>query len=457
MSLASILCLFGMILSGFITYQMASGVNLLRFPFLFSIVHFIYIFPRIFAMTISGGEISRYYDAQGVLNVMSFMSLFCYIAGLVGYIATRPKVFSVGAWNLSRRTATHLAIVSSILGFVSIGSTTILVLKVGGFTEYYLNSGFYDQIFEGETVWLLFFSRLIYPAIASMGLLAISTRSPWSFAVLLVLCVIPLLNVIYLFRRSDVIYLIFILSYFVIAYRGVMLGRAPVLICSLGIAVTILLFPALRQEAVTGGRYIDTAYKSAGAVGYLKSTFEVKPGSEIIASAARIEKIVATGHLGWGAFLWDSLVSQFLPSVLVGPEAKKALMLSSNSTDGKHRGVYDRFNFDNLAPYGFTEAFEQFSYIGWIVFVGVGLIAGVLERNRNTIRTDVFYVVSIPFLLLSATNDIYTLPAKLLTIYLVTRLLPRANRFQSDYVLSPRDLLRIPRQQTCNKYSIKNS
>lgn len=89
--------------------------------------------------------------------------------------------------------------------------------------------------------------------------------------------------------------------------------------------------------------------------------------------------------------------------------------------------------------------------------MGVGLIAGVLERNRNTIRTDVFYVVSIPFLLLSATNDIYTLPAKLLTIYLVTRLLPRANRFQSDYVLSPRDLLRIPRQQTCNKYSIKNS
>lgn len=420
-----VLGLLGLGISLALTIRNARGEKLSQLVFLFSAVHLFYIFPKVIALSESGTQAAQYFQANGTTFIVAYMALACYLATIITYSLLAPGgglaygINGIGA--LSRRLRRFSVVIGclGLLGFLG------LMARSGGLQNYFFGLAFYEQELTGITVWLIFLSRFIYPAIAAMALIATLRPTRLTLTLLALLALFPLMNIVFLFRRSDLLLLGFIAAY-ALAMSGRMRVNRMYMLAALGAAaVSITLFPYLRQEsisAVTGWQYSSADMTLRERI---EDSFDVSDSDEIVRAASAIDLSYKTGRLDFGAFVWDSMVHQFIPATLVGAEAKQSLLLGQREGHDDVQSYFNEQSFFYVAPMGFAQSYEQFGLFGWIIFAGFGAMIAGVERRSWKVSNQIFLMIAIPIVCLAASNDIGSMPARLFTFWVLTRFLGR--------------------------------
>jgi hypothetical protein len=391
--------------------------------FLFSSVHVLYVFPKVIAIAVSDTYTAEYYQNNGVDVIVSYMALLCFLATILTYKFLAPKQSTAyGIANVKVFTK-RMSLFAVVVGGFGLGAFLGLVAMNGGLGNYYMELSFYQMELTGVSVWLIFLSRFIYPAIAATALVAALNLSRFSLLLLALLSVFPLMNVLFLFRRSDLLFLAFIVIYAVAATGRIPIKRTFVLagICLMGLAIT--LFPYLRQEgisAVTGHSY---GIEDLSLQERIVASFAVDEGDEIARAASTIENTLKSGNYGFGAFIWNSLVDQFVPATLIGADAKSSFYLGQDDPTNQPQGYFDEATYFYVAPMGFAQAYQQFGAFGWIIFAALGALIALVERKSSKVSNRIFSMVALPIICLAASNDITSIPARLVTFWILTRFL----------------------------------
>ena len=429
-----VLALLGLGISVALVIRNARGDRVSQLVFLFSAVHVLYVFPKVLALSVSSAPSAEYFRMNGVTSTVAYMALSSYLATIIAYELLAPKsgvAYGIENMKAFMKRMSRFAITIGGLGLLAFLG---LMARNGGLNNYFLGLAYYQMDLSGMTVWLIFLSRFTYPAIAAMALVAALRPSRFSLTVLTLLCVFPLMNVIFLFRRSDLLFLGFIAIHALTLSGRIRANRAFVL-ASIGVmSLLIVLFPYFRQESISAVTGWDYNIAEMTVQERVTDSLEVDADDEIVRAASTIDYAYQTGNFQYGAFVWDSLVNQFVPATLVGAEAKNALFLGRGMDSNTVQSYFDQQSFFYVAPMGFAQAYEQFGPFGWIIFAALGaLIAGV-ERKSWKVSNRIFLMVAIPIVSLAASNDISSVPARLVTFWVLSRFLGSA-RF---LVYSPR-------------------
>tara|TARA_R110000824_G_scaffold104214_6_gene247349 strand:+ start:19077 stop:20438 length:1362 start_codon:yes stop_codon:yes gene_type:complete len=421
-----VLALLGLGIAAILTIFNSSSDRIVRPTFLFSGVHALYIFPKILALSVSISPAARYFQASGTDVTVAYMALLCYLGFILFYELLAPKpAYSYGNGYLKMPTkrTTNFAIIVGGSGFLAF---LALIARNGGLYQYYFDLSFYQAELTGVNVWLIFLSRFTYPAIAAIALLAALRPSRFSLSLLALLSMFPLMNVLFLFRRSDLLLLGFIAIYALTASGRIRLNRVFVLVGMGVMFLSISLFPYLRQDNIYKMTSRSHSAEVLSVQERLADSLEVDVDDEIVRAASTIDNAYKSGHYGLGTFIWDSLVNQFVPATLVGQDTKNSLYLGNSSTSGDGGGYFDEQAFFYVAPMGFAQAYEQFGPLGWTIFSALGALIALIERKSSKLSNLVFVIIAIPIVCLAATNDIGSTPARLVTFWILTRFLGKA-------------------------------
>lgn len=376
-------------------------------------VHLLYVFPKVFSLSTSEVPIAQYFRGEGIDVLVSLAAVSCYLAFILTYRAFRPEIRKRSKFQPRPEELKSLTIFGVIFGFISIAAFLQLTSRNGGLAEYYFGYSFYRMDFSGMNVWLIFASRFVYPAMAALAIAAMAKPTTIRVAALILVCTFPILNIAVLFRRSDVLFVGFILMYSLVAVRGFQFSRTTVLLSTLVVAVSITVFPFIRIENIAFASGATRAPSEDMILEYVVHAFEIQEDDEIVRAAREIEFVQKTGDLEYGAFAWNSLIKQFLPSSLFGADFKQSVLIGSSANTEE--------TFYYLAPFGFAEAVRQFGVFGWVIFAGLGALTALVERKADNPSDRVFFILIIPVMCLAATNDISTVPAKLVTFWVLTR------------------------------------
>lgn len=419
MMISEILLLVGVLSSIFFVFRRDDELEAIGFTYLYSLAHLLLVFPSLAIFLYSGSDAAEFYRANDIQLLVIWMGTSCYWAGLLGYRAVlqRQKLKVIDRFNLLarldfREKASIEFVV--ILGTISNLAYALLATRHGGFQSFFMAVGFYQMELQGINVWLLYVARLVYICIPITAVYFFYSPSVGKFFLLIWFCCFPLFNVIFLFRRSDVVYLLIAIG-LPLVRLGVLRFR-PYLLTMAGIFVllTIQILPDLRRDAITESTgYVYSSNKSNSLLG------SVEPSKELLAALATIENAITTGEREYGSFAWNSLVQQFLPSSLVGVETKSSLLADRISEASYYNEFFDFTRYRTVAPMGFSEAFVQFDIFGFLIFIVFGAIAALVAGLEDFVSRVAIQACVLPILVLAATNDIYSTPSRIITWLIV--------------------------------------
>lgn len=431
-----LIAISGLCISAYITFRYAIRDRVLSLIFLFSAVHALYVFPKILALTLSTAPLAIAFQQQNYDLTAAFMAFSCYLATVLTYKALKRHESRQATLDLTPETESRLLLFSIVFGLIGVSAFAGLAMTNGGHFLFYFGGYRYRLELLNANVWLIFFSRFIYPALAVSALLTVWRTTPKRLLLTVSLAIYPLMNVFVLFRRSDLLFLFFIMLCVIVYMHKWRLNRPAIILSGLLTALAIISFPYLRQEQMPQiyGYYIEKK-QEANLTDFVARFFEVRYENEIVRAVTVMRNVDETGGFEYGTFIWNSLIQQFVPSSLVGRDVKDSLLL--DISERNRFTWYDRkFQmYDHVAPMGFAEAYKQFGYFGWIVFVVIAAVVVRVESAANKWSNRIFLIILIPLVALTATNDIITFPAKFLTFWIVTRFI---GRWRFNLVKMPR-------------------
>lgn len=422
--------LLGLLIALISIIYYSSSSRLFRPPLIISGVFAFYIFPKVIALSLSEGPAASFFQKSGAVTTVSYMALLGYSAFILSYGMAAPRFLPIHQIRPVLLPYSRLLNYSALLGSVGLLAHVSLIISSGGFTSHYLQMGFYNAEFTGFTVWLIFLSRFIYPALACIALLVAFHPTKPAIWLLILLAAFPLLNVILLYRRSDLLFVGFIALFALGVSRRMKFKRIHVLMGMSVMVISILLFPYLRQETLTQVSGHSYGIENISTVERIVDSFEVTDDDEIVRAASMIEVTYRSGDYGWGTFVWNSMVDQFVPGTLIGEEKKGSLYIGKATTETADSAYFDSDSYYYVAPMGFAEAYREFGPFGWIIFGLLGYGSALVERRSAKLSDIVFLMVGIPIVCLAASNDLSSIPARLFAMYILTRALGSA-RFLS--------------------------
>ena len=416
------LALLGLGIAVIVSIRNARAERVSKLVFLFSAVHVFFVFPKVLALAVSNGPAADYFRASGITFTATYMALICYLATIFSYTLMAPKrVF----YGIEKKAIYRLmSRFSMAVGGLGICAFLALVINNGGLSGYFLELNFYQMELTGATVWFIFLSRFVYPAIAAMALIVAYRPSRWALYLLALFSFFPLMNVILLFRRSDLLFVGFIGLYALSVSGRIKLSRGRAMALLVAMAFLITMFPYFRQDSISAATGREYKVADMTVQERIADAFEVDVDDEVVRAASSIDNAHRTGNYQFGAFVWDSLVSQFVPSTLLGEGVKNSLYLGRGSNSDQ--GYFDQESFFYVAPMGFAQAYEQFGPLGWIIFAAFGALIARIERKSSKVSNQIFLMIAIPTVCLASSNDITSIPARLLTFWILTRFLGKA-------------------------------
>jgi hypothetical protein len=395
----SLIFIIGFVLSA-VAIRNGQGTQIFTFAFLFPAVTVGFILTEFSDFVLNAGNLFEIYYKSGAVSIAFFMLATCSIGGLVGYYyAKGPTVVSVPLkhrFKLSRRVINHMHFASIALGAISFSAFLGLANLAGGLEQYIFDSGAYMIEWTGLPVYLIFVVRLCYVSIVVQLWLWSYTKQRKHLFWALFFSVIPLINILFIFRRAEVIKLGVFYGYFLTNYHGFRFSRMTALF---GISLMYLafkVFPFLRSE-------IGKESSAGQLFGDAFSSRETYDNSEIGSGLFRIYQSMETGVFEYGAILYNAVIKQFVPAGLIGQENKSAIYFP---TIENAYTSFTTFRF-YVSPMGFAQAYQQFWLLGGLLFLLVGLIMGRLERRAwSSPRNEIFLVLMIPAAISTVSADL---------------------------------------------------
>ena len=388
--------------------------RILEFPFIFVGTWTFFVFPRLWLAEISENNLAEFYRKEGIFIEMVLFASGCIAAGLLGYMfVTKPKRHR--AIDLSLRDVMLVRHYSIFLTIVSWSAVALLAGFAGGFSSFFLEQASYKITWEGLPVYLIFVARFIYVPIFLLAFLYFRYRYSGDLILLIVSCVYPILNIVLLFRRSELVFLGMALAYPAIVYGKIYVTPVRVFAAVLGIFSAVLVFPVLRG---TSSEHIEIG--TSTLLSAVEENFVFKPNSEIAVAAFRFFRVRESGDLQWGSIIPDAIVKQFVPAGLVGKEFKNRLLFNNTFANDLDGFWYSGKDFFYITPMGFSQAYEQFAFGGTFIFFVIGGLGAVLfKKQHRGLGYSMLYALMIPPLVVSVSNDLQVLITRLITYWLL--------------------------------------
>lgn len=419
------LVLIGVILS-IIAVRNGKNADLFTFPFLFPAVTVTFVLVEFGDFMLNAGGLYDIYRESGVISVALFMIASCAVFGLVGHAmgargAAKLRVAPVDLVKPDENDVRYMHFASVTLGLLSFAAFAALANLGGGFQEYIFYSGAYSIEWTGLPVYLVFVVRLVYVSIVIQLWLWVRTKRSRHLRWALFFALIPLINILFIFRRSEVIKLGIFFGYFLTNYRYVSIGRIPAFLSLFGMYMIFKIFPLLRDEAgkqMEIGELVDVAL-----------TNDAYERGEISSGLIRIYQSMETGVFEYGALLYNQLIRQFVPAGLVGTDLKSSLMMASIENADTS---FTEFRY-YLSPMGFAQAYQQFWVLGGLFFFAIGLLMARLERDRFfSYRKEILLVLMIPTAVMSVSASLSLFVPQLI-IYAVIVFVSVPKSVRKDY------------------------
>ena len=387
----------------------ASGSRAFKFPFLFSAVWVAFVLLGFVGFIQSSGDLFQNYNRSGVIDIALFMMATSISGGLLGYALAgggraRPRNASV-PMTVRRQVIRRMNFASFVVAAMSYSAFFLLAGLGGGLRQYIFYSGAYTVSWEGLPVYLVFIVRFIYVAIVIQLWIWSRTKKPLHLKLAIAFSLIPLINIIFIFRRAELLTLAIYFGYFVANYTKVHIRRPHVIAAVMLMVLVMQIFPILRSEAGKRLSYRELFEQALAP----RATYDT---SEIGSGLFRIYQSMSQNSFEYGGIFWNALVKQFLPSRLFGGEFKRSLMLGRTEYIDTTFASFKYY----VSPMGFAQAYQQFWLFGGLIFLVIGFIVARLEQKRFVgPRQEIFLVLMIPFLLSTVSADLSLIVSRSVT------------------------------------------
>ncbi|MCK0129803.1 hypothetical protein [Erythrobacter sp. F6033] len=409
----AILILIGVSLA-VVAIRNGRNADIFTFPFLFPAVTLAFVLVEFSDFMLNAGILFEIYRDTGTVTIALFMIASCAILGLSGYAlgargTVKMRTAPSGLQPPSERDIRYMHIASIVLGAMSFAAFLALASLSGGVEAYVFYSGSYSLEWRGLPVYLIFVVRLVYASIVIQLWLWVRTKRQRHLRWAALFALIPLINIIFIFRRSEVIKLGVFFGYFLTNYRYISIGRVPAFLGLVGMYGVFKIFPFLRNEA---GKQLEMNELIDKALD--RKTYE---DTEIASGLFRIYHSMETGFFEYGAVFYNAVIGQFVPAGLVGTSIKSMLMLPMIEYTDSSFSAY-RFY---LSPMGFAQAYQQFWLFGGVIFFALGFFMARLESRRfDNRRIEIFLVLMIPSAVFTVSADLALFMPQMITWLIVT-------------------------------------
>ncbi len=348
-----------------------------QFPFWGGVIALGWFFPQLV-----GGYLQAEHFPAGAYSAAVFFAALCTAAMWYGYIRAAGAPTQKPSWLDMQFEVKKLYISGAALcafGF-------FFQWKVWSMPQEVLS----ETQWSGAVVKYLFLASVFKFGFIALWLLYLS--QPKLFVPKLLLFIIPALGcllyaALILGRRAGMMNLV---AYLVVSFwfvrrrampRGVLIAGSVfglILVNSIGTYRSIM----VNQEAPLAERVSEAAsadYASSSMRALDESGAEFK--NYLYARQVHAER----GVYDFGSIHWNKLVFNYVPGQIIGSDLKKALQFP-NPLNWRTAALEDyghRYATGTTAT-GYADAFASFGWFGFIKFLAIGLIMGVLYRRAMT-------------------------------------------------------------------------
>lgn len=342
--------------AGCLLWALINPRNVYKVPFLAGLIVFVFVLPQL------PGLIHAPFLPQGGYVKTVLMTCLCLACVLLGW----------------RMTSAPLAVLQIRFNERRLHQVATVFAVIGGYFYYSLSQLPGEQIVgvqtSGAPVVYLFFARLLACSLAIASLCYARRPSRWMLAVILFDLAFYLDRILVTGKRAETAELCLILALALWFQRRWAIPRSLIVV---GLAAALI-------GTTSASDYRNVTRKHSAVVwdeimeidakGNVADLLE-NSGPEMHNAIILISNTDNTARFDYGAFHWNQLIWNYLPSSLAGAAFKQSLMLK---TPEKPRDFHP---LTGSTETGMVDAFRSFWYLGAVKFF---LLAYVMRRIWNS-------------------------------------------------------------------------
>lgn len=346
-------------------WSFRNRVRIFEFPTMISFATLGFLVPQVVTCIVNHDVV----DSEAYFVTM-ISGIFCMIAAPIAYIEFKTPKMRKRPAQLDPTRIMHFALLLVVIGISAHVAMDVIYYKK--FMGLYMSDGQYATKWEGLPVAFNFFYRMSYPGLMLyvFGMLCVP-RKGWHWVGLAFALLYPILDVLLLGRRETILALCgsFALPMFYV--RRWLPQWWMVILGGVLAALMIMILPSYRKYFA-----YDADHAKVFEVDPLEKFMDQYQRSEVL-NIELAYHMHTTGAIykengyGWGVDFYNSVIKDFLPSLLVGRERKKALFAPGVDPEGAVARVYGLSHAGRrwLMEPGICESFWEFSFFGFILWM----------------------------------------------------------------------------------------
>ena len=347
-----------------------------EFPFLIAVVVLGWAVPQLIGLT------NDPFLPPGALAKTLVMTNLCVAMTWVGFNRpTSPMTF--GADRLDTRRIAAASLVLSLVG-------AYFFYKISVLSAQFADN---NHQWTGIAVAYDFFSRVLTYGFVLALLVYLRTRSRLALAVLLFDSIFYFHRIFIAGRRWGMIEFTIALGVGLWLYRRIIPPRVAIIAGLVGGVLVVNGIGQYRALSLdpNGARWSDLG--KLDLVGNF--THILENGSwELHNATLSIEAVDRRSSYDYGAFNWNMLVFNFVPSQIFGERFKKALRIDTGTVEPAYQEFqYTPYNGTTMT--GMYDSFRSFSYFGCLKFFIIALLLRKLYNGAwsGDLGSQAFYIV----------------------------------------------------------------
>jgi hypothetical protein len=341
--------------------------GMLQFPFLAGAVFSFYLFSQASGLYFSHASLPAGAFA-GTLFMFSLCAVCCWLGWRAGGRIT---------W---RRTAMYdsgrVFLCGVVLILVSWAATYKLAELSGGLRAHFSTEGGYSYQWSGLPVRYAFFAQFGGPALVLFLMAYFARPSGLRAAFCAMTCILPLVNIVVLGRRSMGITLglQLLLAYYF--YRRKLPRRFFLPLLAPVALVILYVVPSYRVHSQLGADHSKIMEIDVG--GTIRRKLAPSEVDAVANATYAVGAVTELGRYGLGTGFWDGLVGYWVPRQIVGEEFKASLQIRRTNPDAARLLVYGHARPPHEFYTGPAAMYCELWYFGAAFYVLLGLMFRVL-------------------------------------------------------------------------------
>ncbi|MEK6481637.1 hypothetical protein WJR50_29100 [Catalinimonas sp. 4WD22] len=379
--------------------------KLYELPFLYGVACFVFIIPTLFFVKednylLTDSQYNRY-----VLN-----AIICFWAAIWGY-------HSINNAQRIEKNRKELVYSDNKI-FIAI----LPLILIGGYASSLIDPSEFGSEQGGIFAIILFFSRLLRPAIVILFTTYLMKSNQKKLILLLFYLALSLQFIIISGRRSEVFNLVITIIFPLFFIKKAYIPKQFIIPAIILVITVIAVLPVTREFTKRGefNQLLNLSLTEISSA-YLSG----ERTNEVIEAAINMEVVDREGIYNYGVSMYNYLVHQYASSTIFGSDVKKSLFIEKVNMDRlreKYFWMGDAVGYKGYLSYtGFAATFYEFGYFGCILFFLFGRLTKSfwVRTQDGNIFWVLFYCCFATFILFSVYHSIMAIPTIFLPILII--------------------------------------